>query len=317
MNILKSPVIGFLFLALASAPASGQSTDLADPWLSHPVDDRTFQAYLEFFAIDDNLSFDAKLIDAKEEEGIRKEHISFQSTSAERVFCNFYTPVAVNPVDSVSAIIYLHGGGPRGKDSSGVDRVSKSLVRNGSSVLTIDMKHFGERNTGLMTSFTEKEKHESLYNQPSVYLEWVTQTVKDVRRSYDFLVKEKHADAKRIALMGMSRGAVVGIIAGAVEKRLAAVVLRYAGHFDAMEKEHLAAACPANYIGRISPRPLLTINGTRDRDFDRERSVLPLFQHAREPKKHLWTDGGHGYWSDTDREAMRDWVSKWLKETLE
>lgn len=40
---------------------------------------------------------------------------------------------------------------------------------------------------------------------------------------------------------------------GGVDRRLAAVAAIYGGHFDRAEREHRAAACPANCIGRISP----------------------------------------------------------------
>jgi dienelactone hydrolase len=81
----------------------------------------------------------------------------------------------------------------------------------------------------------------------------VTQTVRDVSRGYDFLVNERGVDASRMALVGFSRGAQPAMIAGGVERWLAAVALLHGGHFDFYETGHLAAACPANDIGRIGP----------------------------------------------------------------
>ena len=184
------------------------------------------------------------------------------------------------------------------------------IVRAGWNVLAPDMKHWGERDTGLMTTFTNKDKHDSFYNQPPVYLEWVVQTVKDVRRGYDFLVSERNTDPKRIALAGFSRGAVVGLIAAGAEARLAAYVSIVGGHFDALEREHLPAACPANYVGRISPRPLLMINGSHDADFDKDTSVLPIFELAREPKTIRWEDRGHGGIGDDGWAFLLDWLRK-------
>jgi dienelactone hydrolase len=186
------------------------------------------------------------------------------------------------------------------------------ISRAGYNVLAIDMQYFGERSTDLLTTFTEEEKHDRLYNQQPAYLAWVTQTVKDVSRSYDLLVEQRGADARRVAVMGISRGAIAASIAGAADRRLAAVAMLYGGHVDAFERGHLPAACPANYIGRISPRPLLMINGTRDTDMIKETSVEPLQRLAKPPKTILWAETGHQLPTEEHRSALL----RWLQETL-
>jgi len=87
-------------------------------------------------------------------------------------------------------------------------------------------------------------------------------------------------------------------------------VLLHGGHFDALEREHLPAACPANYIGRISPRPLLVINGTRDSDYNKDTSVLPLYRLAKSPKKIIWIEGGHGSFTEQARATMLQWLQE-------
>ena len=118
---------------------------------------------------------------------------------------------------------------------------------------------------------------------------------------------------KRIGLLGISRGAIVASIAGAVERRIGAVSLLYTGHFDALETGHLAAACPANYIGRISPRPLMMVNGLNDTDMIRETSVLPMFRLAKMPKEIIWEDGGHGMLSEASQVKTLHWLQEKLK----
>lgn len=76
-------------ICLAGAAATAQQK-LADEWLAKPVDDRTFKTFLDFFAYDRQLPFDARVIDTSEQEGIKKEHLSFQSTAGVRVFANLY-----------------------------------------------------------------------------------------------------------------------------------------------------------------------------------------------------------------------------------
>jgi len=313
MKRLRRVILLLLAAGAAMAPTpAAEAQTAADAWLARPVDDQTFQTYLDFFAYDKKLPFDLRVIDTEEQEGVRKEHLSFQSTRGVRVFAHFYRPVATAS-RQWPAVILLHGGGPGGKDNPGVKQLAPLLTRGGWNVLAIDVQYFGERSTDLLTTFTDPEKHERLYNQPPAYLAWVTQTVKDVSRSLDLLVEQRGADPKRIALVGFSRGAIFAAIAGAADRRLAAVAMLYGGHFDALERGHLPAACPANYIGRISPRPLLMINGTRDTDMIKETSVEPLQRLAKQPKLILWAETGHQLPTEEHRSALLRWLQESLK----
>ena len=275
----------------ASLPAQVRP-DRSDEWLRRPVDDRTFRTYLSFFTYEATLPFETQMLESDELEGIRRDHLSFQTTPGLRAFGRIYH-AAAPAGGALGWIIFLHGGTQSAKDGPGNRYVATFLARAGWNVLAIDMLYFGERGTGLLTTFTDPEKHARLYNQPSTYLGWVSQTVKDVGRAFDWLVEERKADPRRIALVGFSRGAEVGIVVGAAERRLAAVVSLYGGHFDALETGHLPAACPANYIGRIAPRPLLMVNGTQDTDFVRDDAVLPLQKLARKPSQFIWVETGH------------------------
>lgn len=278
-----------------------------DQWLTQPVDDRTFKTYLDFFIYDHQLPFDVKVETVEEDRGLRRERLSFQSTAGQRVTATFFRAVA--PAGSKPpGLILVHGGGARGRDGAGIVRTGDLLSRAGWSVLAIDLQFFGERHTDLLTSFSEQEKHDKLYNQPSTYLAWATQTVKDISRSVDFLVEQRGVDARRTGLVGFSRGAILGTIAAGADARISPVVLLFGGHYDALETGHLPAACPANYIGRISPRPLLMVNGTQDSDMIKDRSVDPLFAVARAPKQAIWTDGGHGFMTEEHRAAIVQWL---------
>ncbi len=312
MKCLLRIVLLLLVAGAAAQPATAEAPAAADAWLARPVDDQTFQTYLDFFAYDKKLPLDLRVIGTEEKDGVRREHLSFQSTRGVRVYAHFYRAAASGSRQWPSVIL-LHGGGPAGKDNPGAQLMAPLITRAGSNVLAIDMQNFGERSTDLLTTFTEQEKHDRLYNQPPVYLAWVTQTVKDVSRGYDLLVEQRGADARRIALVGMSRGAIVAAIAGAADRRLAAVVMLFGGHFDALERGHMPAACPANYIGRISPRPLLMINGTHDTDMIKEISVEPLQRLIRPPKLILWADTGH---QSSLTEEHRSALLRWLQERL-
>jgi len=301
-------VISLVMLIPHSAFPQGERPSCK--WLEKPVDDQTFKTFQDFFAYDRHLPFKMQSLAISESEGIRSEHLSFQSTPGEQLFANLYRSAGAD-FKKIPALIFLHGGTAAGKD--GLINLAETFARAGWAVLAIDMKYFGERGTDLLTAFTESEKHDQLYNNPPLYLNWVIQTVKDVQRSFDFLVDEVGTDSSRIMLVGFSRGAVMGAIAGGIEHRLAATALLYGGHFDALETGHLPAACPANYIGRISPRPLLMVNATQDTDFIREPSVLPLYGLAKPPKKIIWTEGGHGVLTDEARSQIFEWLEEKVK----
>jgi dienelactone hydrolase len=296
-------------LASQSGPPSGSP---GDQWLTKPIDDRTFKTYLDFFTYDHQLPFEVTVSKVDEEQGLRRERLSFQSTPGQRITAVFSRASAAASAKP-PGLILLHGGGTPGKDGPFMLRLAELLSRAGWSVLSIDLQFFGERTTQLLTTFSEQEKHDKLYNQSSTYLAWVTQTVKDVSRAVDFMVEQRGVDARRTGLAAFSRGAILGSIAAGVDRRISPVVLLFGGHFDALETGHLPAACPANYIGRIGPRPLLMVNGTQDSDMIKDRSVDPLFKIARQPKQAIWTDGGHGFMTEEHRAAIVQWLQAQTK----
>jgi dipeptidyl aminopeptidase/acylaminoacyl peptidase len=296
-------------LALNATPFQGTPPATGAPgdkWLAHPVDDKTFNTYLDFFAYDKKLPLDSKATKI-EGGGLIREHLSYQSTSGVRVPAILYqaaTPAGAKP----PALVVLHGGESKGKDATGAIRMAELLNRAGWTVLAIDLPYFGERSTTLLTTFSDPEKHERLYNQPPLYLAWVTQSVKDISRGVDLLVNERGVDPGRVGIFGASRGAIVASIAAGVDRRLSPVVLFYGGHYDALENNHLGAACPANYIGRISPRLLLMMNGEQDSDMIKDRAVDPFYKLAKQPKQIIWTGGGHMFATDEHRAALLQWL---------
>jgi dienelactone hydrolase len=310
LAVLLVPLVFACHLALDAAQTSTSAS--GDQWLARPVDDQTFKTYLDFFAYDRKLPAETKVAKVDEEQGLRKERLSFQSTPGVRVTAMFLqapVPAGTKP----PALILLHGGGGPGKDATGPTRFAELLSRAGWSVLSLDLQYFGERSTPLLTTFSEQEKHDKLYNQPAMYLAWITQSVKDISRAIDFIVDQRGVDPRRIGIVGISRGAIVESIAAGVDRRLSPVLMVYGGHFDALDNNHLAAACPANYIGRIAPRPLLMINGTQDSDMIKDRAVEPLFKLAKQPKQIIWTDGGHMFMNEEHRAALIQWLREHQK----
>jgi len=299
---------------VAAVAAAQEIPPHEDQWLVKPVDNRTFQTYLEFFRYDDNLPFEDKILKTEQADpGFTIEHLSFQSTPGMQVTANLYRPTGAS-LGKIPTVVLLHGGEASGKDAPYLMLMCTVLVRAGFQVFAPDLQYFGERaSPEMLVTYTEMEKNEKLYNRQPTYLAWVAQTVKDASRSIDLVVQQHNADPQRIALVGFSRGAIVGAIVGAAERRFRAVVLLYGGHFNALEKGHLPAACPANYVAHISPRPLLMINGTHDTDLIKESSVEPLYRVAKMPKQILWADTGHQLPTEEHRAYMLQWLREKLK----
>lgn len=309
MMPLRSTSIAF-FLTLATAAAALAQAARSDAWLESPVDDATFTTYLDFFAYDRRLPFELDVRARDEEDGVRLERISFLSTSGVRAMANVYRPAGRAP-SGRPALLVIHGGTGAGKES--MDVPARRLVRAGFDVMAMDLQHFGERATDLLTTFTEQEKHDRLYNQQAAYLAWVAQTVKDAGRAFDVMVEHFGADPARVGLVGYSRGAQMGTIVAGADRRFAAVALLYGGHFDRFETGHRAPACPANYIGRISPRPLFLLNGEHDSDYFKDSSVLPLHRHAKEPKTVVWADTGHQYPTPEHFDRLTTWLQQAIR----
>ena len=295
-------------LALTAILASGavaQTERPTDQWVSNPVDDRTFETYLEFFSYESTLPLAWMVTSSEVVDGLLEERSTFQSTPGMTVAARTFRS---NVGQSRGGIVLIHGGTPNGKDSGGMVNIGRLLARAGWTVLSIDMLYFGERSTGLFPTFSAQEKADELYNQPSLYLDFTIQTVKDAGRAFDVLQQVYDIDPRKIALVGYSRGAQMSMIVGGADQRFAAVALIHGGHFDALENGHRPAACGANYIGRINPRPLLMINGQADTDYLPEVSVYPLQKLLGDESTVRWTDASHGIVTADDHTMLVDWL---------
>jgi dienelactone hydrolase len=295
-------------LALTAILASGavaQTDRPTDEWVSNPVDDRTFETYLEFFAYDSSVPLAVNVTASDVVDGLREERLTFQSTPGMTVTARTFRPASST---SRGGVVFIHGGTGTGKDARNVVNWTRLLARAGWTVLSIDMQYFGERNTGLFETFGAQEKADRLYNVPSLYLEWMIQTAKDAGRAFDVLAEHFQIDPNEIALVGYSRGAQMSMVAGAVESRFAAVALLHGGHFDALEHGHRPAACGANYIGRINPRPVLMINGEADTDYLPDVAVRPLQKLLGPESTVRWTDASHGILTEEDLSVLIDWL---------
>jgi fermentation-respiration switch protein FrsA (DUF1100 family) len=161
--------------------------------------------------------------------------------------------------------------------------------------------------------------------------------VAQVGLQVDYLLSRRDVAPERVFLVGSSFGAPAVVIAGAVDPRPAAVVALYSGGdigslvthvlrlaapdavspWQATVAGHglalmLAPLEPTRYAARISPRPLLMVNGARDSLIPRP-NVEALYEAARPPKDILWLRSEHVQPDETELiGAVSGWIAAWL-----
>lgn len=164
----------------------------------------------------------------------------------------------------------------------------------------------------------------------------IIRSVSVVLTVIDYLATRKDVTPEKIFVVGASFGAPFAVNAAAVDPRIKAVILLYGGGNIAKLIESsstkqiktawgrkllgwfvaglLAPVEPLKYVDRISPRPLLMINGKNDQSIFGESAEL-LFEKAKEPKEIIWLETRHAKPKMTElthqlEKMMKEWLLK-------
>lgn len=161
------------------------------------------------------VSLDAKVQSEIETNRLVEIHFTFRSEQTQRVPGLLVKQLgnARRPV-----VISLHGTGSN-KDSQ--LPLLRDLARRGFAAVAMDGRYHGERTKigkgsaeyeeAMIRAFREGKEHPFLYD-----------TVWDVMRLIDYLETRPDADARRIGLIGFSKGGMETYLAAAVDRRIAA-----------------------------------------------------------------------------------------------
>jgi predicted esterase len=161
----------------------------------------------------------------------------------------------------------------------------------------------------------------------------VLNTVPAVMLCVDYLHQRDDVDHSRIILVGGSIGALFAPAVAAADERVAAVAMLFgAGDLEAIFEANLnlppglrdlaAWLCalitspvePLKYVEKVSPRPLLMINGTDDPQVP-AGCVRSLVQTAHQPKTIRWFATGHVDIRSTEfHDQIRRELALWLIE---
>ncbi len=279
------PVFVALLLALPW-PAVGQET-VAD-----------WDSLRSVYDYDASQPLDAEVGSVEESALFVAEELSFTGAGGERVPALLIRPANV---ERAPCVLFLHG---LGGNKEHARAVATLLVPQGMAVIAIDAPLHGERAPESLEP-GEMAARLAAANGPLV------NTVIDNRRAIDYIWTREDLDGERTVLVGVSMGAMLGSIVAAVDDRVdAAALLVGGGSWDLIVRqsqhpvaqrlretglgdgETLARVEPVAFVGHISPRPVLMVNGTQD-------AIMPvaaaeaLHEAAGEPKEVKWYEGGH------------------------
>ncbi|HOO57358.1 MAG TPA: prolyl oligopeptidase family serine peptidase [bacterium] len=286
-----------------------------------------FEKHKKDFEYDKSMPLNAEVEVLEERETYTKYHVFYDSTNGERVPAYLYVPKnlrkyhasldpelqeayakRINELDGPPwpAIFFMHW---LQSDKTLADSFAPDWTKYGYAVLAIDGIHKGERKTP-GRNILETEIRNTLWN--------IRQQVVDCMRGVDYLETRDDIDTNRLGYFGISMGSLTGAITTAVDRRYKAVVLADgAGDFSVVfskadlpevkeivdeikEKGYtleeafniLKPVDPVEYVGHISPTPVLLINGKHDEIFPYE-AMVSFHEHAKEPKKIKWYNSGH------------------------
>jgi dienelactone hydrolase len=180
-------------------------------------------------------------------------------------------------------VVVGHGLGGD-KHAAYIDAATLHWVRQGAAVAVIDFPLHGERASAKLSErVTDREQLD-----PDLWLDLVEQAVVDLRRLLLAVESDERIDSARVAYAGFSLGTLIGSIFCAEEERVCAAALAIGGAGIGP-----AGANPADWVGRIAPRPVLFLQADRDETIPRE-AALALHAAAGQPHEVHWVDSDHG-----------------------
>ena len=260
----------------------------------------------------------------KETENYKQYRVTYVSVNDQVVPAWLIAPQGQGPFP---VVMFMNG---KGGNKDDILPFADQLTAEGYALFAADPQYHGER----------RRKDRSINGRNIfVMVRAIRQTVLDYRRGVDFLATRPEIDPDKILYMGGSMGGIIGAVVCGIETRIRACVLTVAGgpwtemakknvldedaaEMDAFRKENdlewkdiqtmLDPVDPVNFIGLISPRPLLMINGKNDILVPVRTSKI-LYEQAREPKDIWWLNYSHLLPYD---EIIPD-VLKWYQEQLE
>jgi len=295
--VLVSLLALVLVLAQAQTPATSQQAEEIAPYIPNP--DLSLASWL---AYDKELPLKPERTVLQENDKLVVYKLYYNSVHNQRVPAIYALPKTGKA--PYPAIVFLHG---YHGDKEDILEFAPLLTALGYACISIDAEYHGER----------KVPGIDLYG-PLVYndRDGMIQTVIDLRRAIDYLESvPEEVDKTRIGYAGGSMGGILGAVLAGCDTRIKTAVLWVAGaNWGEMARlsqisagmhlrdlgldvekmgRMLAPVDPMYWVAKISPRPVLMLNGDHDEIVPVPTNRL-LHKLAKEPKKVVWYHSGHG-----------------------
>lgn len=255
------------------------------------------------FGYDKHLPLQPEVTEQEDAAGYKVFKVTYRSSHDQRVPAFLILPKGKEG-EKLPCVLLMHG---LGSDKNMFKMMWGTLASAGYALFAIDAQYHGERKP--------KDSLQIFGTHPYYTRDALAQTVVDLRRAVDFLETRAEIDPSRIGYIGASMGGIIGSMFAGVDERVQAPVLLVAGGnwkvmmekstlpnvADGREKlaDRMSEAIkaldpidPVHWVGKISPRPVLFINGDGD-------TVVPvdsnkaLHEAAKEPKQIVWYKGPH------------------------
>jgi dienelactone hydrolase len=211
-------------------------------------------------------------------------------------------------------VLIIQHGLHSSKDDPRLADLSAAWAPFGFACLTIDAPLHGERADGDLDLM-------QLLGHPYTGLRFVVQNVVDLRRGVDAVEERADLDAGRLAYVGFSMSAFLGVQFVALEPRVRAACFALGGaglfHFFSAQaaqsvRQDLELVAnlvdPLHFAGMIAPRPVLQVNSETDQIVPAALGHM-LYGALGEPKRSIWFQGAHGEIPDDVIGAMRLFLS--------
>ncbi len=261
------------------------------------------------FEYDRKLPLDVRESHGETREGARVLDMTFAALDGKRTAAYVVRPESG---ESHAGVLFVHWYEPESKTSNRTQFLAEAVTLAGRGTVSL-----------LIETMWSDPKWFPARNRAADFENSVKQ-VKALRRALDVLLAQPGVDPKRIAYVGHDFGAMFGATMSAAEPRVKAYALQ-AGTVsfsdwylfgpkmepEAREKfiAQLAPLDPVKHIAQTKAAVLLQF-GQTDR-FVSEAKGKEFFDAAREPKKVLWYNAGHGL----NDQAVKDRVD-WLLPQL-
>ena len=269
---------------------------------AEPVSDDVFAGYARMYQYD-AVALDASAVTADTTDHWVRERVSFTAgydPGNERVVAYIYRPLgAVGPLQP---IIFYPGGSAFGPGRTIDDYVRVSPGCTSGMCRLIQLMLRGRRAfvfpvySGLFErSFAEDPRSGTGPDRllTIAYRDFIIRTMKDVRRTVDYLETRADLDHGRVAYLGMSMGGWLSSLALATEPRLKAGVSVIGGLAAVPVHPEMD---PINFVPRVT-QPVLMLNARHDPEFPLEGTARPMYERLPgEPgvyKKLVDAEGGH------------------------